>query len=189
MNHQEDIFRRTKSCGFSIIQSKCVTLSLEQVADFFGKYYESPFFPIMVTDLAEKPICVACLEYVSRKSPDEQAALQRLQKVVLADFMDNIHFSENAREEMRFFFPNVQMEESTEKRYQIKYVNDFLQKNVHAVLIKALNDVAEESLNPNDCLVRLATKLFCSNLNRGQSKRSSKMIADINELVKIYERL
>lgn len=185
MANRADILRRIEACEYTIIQSKTVILTAEQVTSFQGTYYQSPFYPEAVTEWAERPICAIYLSYPVPEV-DCISHKNRLRKVVLEEFKDCVYISEDCGQEIRFFFGDCKVRKVGAKP-SIDNVAQFLNEKVHPVLMKALWEMTKENVHPEDCVVQLAKKLMDVETLRDPVKASrwlkyDKKIAEISEL-------
>lgn len=185
MAHRANIRRRIEACDYTIIQSKTVILTPEQVAQFHDTYHQSPFYPATVAELADRPICAMYLTCPMAEA-GEISHKYRLRNVVLEEYADGVHISENCAREIRFFFGDWK-ERHVRDKPSIESVAQFLNDTVHPVLMKALWEMTQQRVQPDDCAVQLAKKLMEVDarrdpVNASRWRKYDEIIEEIGEL-------
>lgn len=182
---KQQIINRIKACGYTIVQSKDVNLTLEQEVDFYASNCQlNVSYPIVAGELADRPVCALCLSYpMPDAGPIEHR--NRLQHLVFRQFSENaIHVSENCRRECEFFFGD-EVKWNISEKPSIECISTYLNANVHPVLMRALQDVLNDKLNGDDVVLRLAQKLIEMKLAEGTPmpdySKYERLIARIGE--------
>lgn len=190
IQQKQDIIKRIKACGYTIIQSKDVILTLEQEANFYAtKCQLNLSYPIIAGELADKPICAL---YLSHPAPDSGTIrhLNRLQNLVFDKYGDNlIYVSENCPMECAFIFGEELFGNMNEKP-SIECVSQYLNRSIHPVLIQALQDISDDNLNADNGILRLAQQLIKMKLTEGVLMPDySKYEHLMSKIYKLDERL
>lgn len=158
--HQNTVNKRIKLCGYTILQTKTVQLHFDQAAEFYHAFSTSAYYPFVVMEIAEKPINVLCLNYP--ESDVDCSSLHhadRLRHIVLLDFIDDIYVSDSP-DDLKFFFDVSENYNAVTSHPTVDSLFDYLNKNIYPVVIRALKELTEEHVSPDQCIVKMARKLF-----------------------------
>ncbi|XP_069698076.1 nucleoside diphosphate kinase homolog 5-like isoform X2 [Periplaneta americana] len=162
-------------------QKRIVTLTGEQVTQFYSEKYGSPEFPLLVAHMSSGPIIVLCLS--KKNAIDDWKKLIGPPKVSDArdlfpdclrakygddrdDAFNGLHGSDNeesAEREIRFFFPEMILEPIVTG----EAVTDYLAESVNPVLLEGLAQLCK--VKPVDPVVWLADWLLMNNPNKPQT--------------------
>ena len=115
-----EIYRRFESGGLKIVAARMMHLSEQQAGDFYAVHRERPFYGDLVKYMSSGPVMVQALEgedaiarnreLMGATNPADAAP-----GTIRADFADSIEANavhgsdsaETARQEIRFFFPDL----------------------------------------------------------------------------------
>ena len=114
------IFTRFEDNGLKIVGTKMLTLSKEQAQKFYEVHKERPFYDDLVEYMTSGPVVVSVLEgegavLKNRQLMGATDPKEAEKGTIRADFADSkarncVHGSdslENAKNEVKFFFPNL----------------------------------------------------------------------------------
>ena len=114
------IFTRFEDNGLKIVETKMLTLSKEQAQKFYEVHKERPFYDDLVEYMTSGPVVVSVLEgegavLKNRQLMGATDPKEAEKGTIRADFADSkarncVHGSdslENAKIEVKFFFPNL----------------------------------------------------------------------------------
>ncbi|XP_055615191.1 nucleoside diphosphate kinase homolog 5 [Toxorhynchites rutilus septentrionalis] len=175
MRHRDAIIRRIEDAGFTIIQSRVVQLSPEQAAEFYRRMKDDPNYYVMSAILSEGPILAMCVskpyravtdmlwligpaEDATRNAPGSLRALFGDDRDVLRKVIHASADTEQARFEIRFFFPSLTLEPI----FCEQSLDNYLRAMVNPVLMEGLYLMAIERPQ-EDLLVWLAHWLKTNN--------------------------
>ncbi|PNF39884.1 Nucleoside diphosphate kinase-like protein 5 [Cryptotermes secundus] len=176
--YADEIEEKIKEDGYTIAQKRVVTLTGEQVTQFYSEQYDSPGFPKLMAHMSSGPIIVLCLsknnavdDWNTLIGPANVSEARHLFPACLRakygdqseDTFNGLHGSENeetAEKEIRFFFPEMILEPLLTG----EAVTDYLAESVNPTLLEGLAQLCK--VKPADPVVWLADWLLMNNPNK-----------------------
>lgn len=154
-----DIVSRIIACEYEVIQMKNVILTPEQVTEFQGTYFQSPFYPDEVLELANRLLCAMFVAApVTLGNCDSHA--NRLRNVLLEEFKGGVIVSDDCDRQLRFFFGDWTVPVVSVKP-TIEEVNQFLGEHIHPVLMAAIQQTIGGNIQGgDDCVVCLVKNII-----------------------------
>lgn len=175
MQYEDVVIRAVKEAGFSIINSRLVHLSAEQVSEIQAQFYGTPAFPHMVVSMSVSPVKVLTLAGINavakwREMAGPDGTLReewfypmsmRTRFGIQPSIVNAIKASENqieADEETRYFRPESILEPIVQ---EVEKVTDYCGQYVNPTLLAGLTELVR--VKPVDPILYLAEWLLLNN--------------------------
>ncbi|XP_065521455.1 thioredoxin domain-containing protein 3 [Lathamus discolor] len=158
---RESILQRIKDDGFKIAMQKEITLTEEQIHEFYKEHVDQDYFPVLLEQMTSGPTLVLALtrenavarwrdllgpksvEQAMKENPDSLRARYAVSNVPIAQ-LHGSSTPDDAQKELEFFFPQEHTLALIKPAAAAKHKDDILQKVKDAGF--TISKIKEESL-------------------------------------------